>query len=105
MTIKLQKFYVPRRPELDSPAVREAMMKAAPPLEPFFMMVEVRRPKVTRQGVRNLNGPRMDGWDHNGHRVNCRHESSLTFDEYSAYFGRMLRVKRCAFCNTLIGES
>lgn len=73
--------------------------------------------EVTRQGVRNLNGPRMNGRGHNGHRSTCSHANALPFDEIRMVeiedtFGNVIdkraktvRVQRCAFCHVEISNS
>lgn len=73
--------------------------------------------KLTRQGVRDLNGPRMDGKGHNGHPASCSHANTLPFDEirmvaiYSELGepagerARIVRVHRCAFCNVELSNS
>lgn len=45
--------------------------------------VQTTTPLITKQGVRNLNGPRMDGHDHNGRKsVSCAHYSNPHLPTY-----------------------
>jgi len=58
--------------------------------------------KKTRQGVRDLNGPRMNGESHNGHKTTCRHPPGLALSATAPRVidGRvvMVRVKYCGIC-------
>lgn len=40
------------------------------------------QPLLTRHGVRNLNGPQMDGRKHNGRRASCAHYKSPDLPTY-----------------------
>ena len=69
-------------------------------------------PLTTRQGVRNLNGPRMDGRNHNGRAsASCAHYKSPDMPTYpqervmpvTTEYGTVERVVRCHHCS-ICGE-
>lgn len=66
-------------------------------------------PMVTRQGVRNLNGPKLDGRNHNGRSISCEHYRNpetptlpeMRIVNVDTPEQKLVRVHLCAYCREL----
>jgi hypothetical protein len=74
----------------------------------------MRRVKLTRQGVRDLNGPRFDGTGYNGHKsASCAHHKAPDITPRHTLiktvtdargFPKDIRYDCCSICGDQLGE-
>ena len=70
------------------------------------------QPLLTRHGVRNLNGPKLDGRNHNGRAISCAHyktpdmptypvERVMSVEVEGRKVTKMVRAHHCSSCGEL----